>query len=80
MSKNYQKIFLFIRYDDCEVSKLYYSEVTQRVITFIESNLTEEIQLDTFPSVRVTWFNVYKRLKRLSNIKKSNYKRKEASK
>ena len=60
MSKNYQKIFLFIRYDDGEVSKLYYSEVTQRVITFIESNLTEEIQLDTFPSVRVTWFNVYK--------------------
>lgn len=30
---------------------MYYSEVTQRVIAFIESNLTEEIQLDTFPSV-----------------------------
>lgn len=50
-SKNYQKKFLFIRYDNFEVSKLYYSEVTQRVIAFIESNLTEEIQLDTFPSV-----------------------------
>lgn len=51
MSKIYQKFFLYIRYDDFEVSKLYYSEVTQRVIAFIESNLTEEIQLDTFPSV-----------------------------
>ncbi|WP_214484900.1 AraC family transcriptional regulator [Bacillus sp. SM2101] len=30
---------------------MYYSEVTQRVISYIESNLTEEIQLDTFPSV-----------------------------
>lgn len=30
---------------------MYYSEITQRVIAFIESNLTEEIQLDTFPSV-----------------------------
>lgn len=30
---------------------MYYSEVTQRVISIIESNLTEEIQLDTFPSI-----------------------------
>lgn len=30
---------------------MYYSEVTQRVISYIESNLTEEIQLDTFPSI-----------------------------
>ncbi|MEK5481964.1 AraC family transcriptional regulator [Viridibacillus sp. FSL R5-0888] len=30
---------------------MYYSEVTQKTISYIESNLTEEIQLDTFPSV-----------------------------
>ena len=30
---------------------MYYSEVTQRVISYIESNLTEKIQLDTFPSI-----------------------------
>ena len=29
---------------------MYYSNVTQRVIAYIESNLTEEIQLDTFTS------------------------------
>ncbi len=44
-------MYLYIRYDDFEVSKLYYSKVTQRVITFIESNLTEDINLDTFPSI-----------------------------
>ncbi|MGG3448559.1 helix-turn-helix domain-containing protein [Domibacillus aminovorans] len=30
---------------------MYYSEVTQKTIAFIESNLTEDIQLDSFPNV-----------------------------
>ncbi|RHW34055.1 AraC family transcriptional regulator [Lysinibacillus yapensis] len=30
---------------------MYYSDVTQRVISFIESNLTDDIQLDTFPTI-----------------------------
>ena len=30
---------------------MYYSEITQKTVSYIEGNLTEEIQLDIFPSV-----------------------------
>jgi AraC family transcriptional regulator len=33
------------------VSELYYSEITQKTVSYIEGNLTEEIQMDIFPSV-----------------------------
>src|SRR5690606_10545091 len=40
-----------MRYDDFEVNRMQYSEVTQKTISYIEGNLTEEIQLDVFPAV-----------------------------
>lgn len=33
------------------MSELYYSEITQKTVSYIEGNLTEEIQMDIFPSV-----------------------------
>lgn len=50
-SNIYQNFFLFIHYDYLEVSELYYSEITQRTVSYIEDNLTEDIQLDIFPSI-----------------------------
>lgn len=38
-------------YDNLEVSKLYYNDVTQRTISYIESNLTENIQLNNLPFI-----------------------------
>ena len=43
--------FLFIRYDYLEVSELYYSEITRKTVSYIESNLTEDINLNSFTSV-----------------------------
>lgn len=43
--------FLFIRYDYLEVSELYYSEITRKTVSYIESNLTEDINLDSVTSV-----------------------------
>lgn len=43
--------FLFIRYDYLEVSELYYSKITRKTVSYIECNLTEDINLDSFTSV-----------------------------
>ncbi|MFZ0575966.1 MAG: AraC family transcriptional regulator, partial [Psychrobacillus psychrotolerans] len=33
------------------MSELYYSEITRKTVSYIESNLTENINLDSFTSV-----------------------------
>ena len=33
-------------YDYCEVSELYYSDITQKTVSYIEENLIEELQLE----------------------------------
>jgi len=46
-----QKYSLSVRYNNFGVSELYYSEITQKMVSYIEKNLTEDIQLDFFPSL-----------------------------
>ncbi len=46
-----QKYSLSVRYNNFGVSELYYSEITQKTVSYIEKNLTEDIQLDFFPSL-----------------------------